>query len=118
MSETTTTTPATELPATPAPPDPGHFAHFMMLCNHAAALIYHDIVSAEASIDKWRSDNAVVANLFDQGVQYVSDTAAAFGLPVAQGMTVVKTIGAALKMMAANDSTVVSGTAVPAVPAP
>lgn len=109
---------AASAPVTPAAPvqaippavqSPSELGHFLALCNHAAGLIYHDVVAAETKIEAWRSDNPQLAALFDQGVQYVADVATTFGLPVTQGVLVVKTIGSALKQMAANDVTVQSG---------
>ncbi len=121
-TEPTTGTIAAEPPApvaqtAPTPiqaqvPTQSTFEHFFTACHHAAALIYDDVVAGEKIISQWRSDNPQLAALFDQGVTYVSDILLAHGLPVMQGVLVVKTIGAALKMMAAGDPTVVSGTPV------
>jgi hypothetical protein len=111
--EPTAPTPADPVPAIPpVTQSPSELGHFLGLCSHAAALIYHDVLAVETKIEAWRSDNPALAGLFDQGLQYVSDVATSFGLPVTQGLLVVKTIGAALKQMAANDPTVKSGSSV------
>lgn len=88
------------------------FDSFISACRHGAALIYHDVVAAETTITKWRSDNPAVAGIFDQGVQYVNDVLTAHGIPVAEGVIVVKTIGAALKEMAAGDPSIATVTVV------
>lgn len=82
---------------------------FFAACDRGAALVYHDVVAVETDIAKWRSDNPKVSDLFDQGVQYVSDVLTAHGIPVIDGVLVVKTLGAAMKKMAAGDVGVASG---------
>lgn len=101
-------------PSTPAPAAPpvGAIGHFLALCDRGAALIYHDVVAVSTKFEEWRSDNPALTPLFDTAVQYLQTTATAFGLPVAQGLIVVQTIGAALKQMAAADNSLKSGSSV------
>jgi hypothetical protein len=113
MSDTPPTSPTdpsipTTAPTPPAPAQPSEstFEHFMSACRHGAALIYHEVVAAESAIANWRSDNPQLSALFDQGVQYVEDLCLAHGIPVMQGVLVVKTIGSALKQMASADPSV------------
>lgn len=92
----------------------GRLGHFLAACNHAASLIYHDVAAAEAAVANWRSDNPQLSAIFDQGTQYVEDLLGSYGVPVPQGILVFKTIGAALKQMAANDVSLATPVAGPA----
>lgn len=91
---------------------------FFSAVSHAAATVYHHVLSVEADAKQWSIENPVVGGFIAKGV----DTANAFfeGLGVsAPTVKLVETgIIAALKHLAAGDATANSLTTTPSAPVP
>lgn len=97
-------------------PSESLLTHFWTACNNAAKLIYADVAAVETKITEWRSDNPALAPLFNQGVTFVEEIFETFAVgTVPGGGLVVKAIGAALKGLAAADSSMSTTTPMTAV---
>jgi hypothetical protein len=91
---------------------------FSMLehAKYSAALVYHEAIAIERDFSKWKTDNPALAATLYKGVQYCFKLLEADGLPTRDVWLITTTVEAALKMLAAMDSTVPS--LPPAPPAP
>lgn len=74
-----------------------------------AAFVYHEILSIESDITKWRTDNPMLSALADKGIEYAMSMATRFGVPVGAIEYASEDVFAALKSLAAIDPSVKSG---------
>ena len=75
--------------------------------GNGAASVYHHVLATGSTITAWENDPAV-APLIGLGVDYATSALARFGVPVGAVSIVAPDILAALKALAARDSTVPS----------
>jgi hypothetical protein len=83
--------------------------NFFTAVEHGAGLVYHKLLAIETSVSKWEAANPALQALFATAESFVSSVLTAHGMPVADGLSVVTAIEAALGKMAAADPTVPSG---------
>lgn len=76
--------------------------------ERGAALVYHDVLAAEAQVTAWETSDPVVGALVENGVAYAKSALMRFGVPVEAISIVGDDIMAALKALAAQDATVPS----------
>ena len=86
----------------------------LAVVDQAAASIYHSIAAAESDVTKWTVDNPnpVVAGLFQQGIAYATTWLESYGVPVPALISAGGGISAALKAMAAADTSMPTASAV------
>lgn len=84
--------------------------------NHAAARLYHSVLTAEQDVREWHDDNPAMAVFMDSGLAMAKGALTAAGFPVGQVAVLWGDIEAALKTMAAADNSVIGATAHLAVP--
>ena len=89
----------------------------LAVVDHAAASIYHSVAAAESDVTKWTVDNPnpVVASLFQQGIAYATTWLESYGVPVPALITAGGGISAALKAMAAADTSMPTASSAAAV---
>lgn len=73
-----------------------------------AALIYHDVVAAGHAITDWGTGNPAMVALVEVGLNYATGALTRFGLPGGVVLIVAEDIIAALKHLAALDSSMPS----------
>ena len=92
----------------------------LAVVDHAAASIYHSLAAVESDVTQWTVDNPnpVVAGLFQQGIAYATTWLESYGVPVPALITAGGGISAALKALAAADTSMPTASAAntPAAP--
>ena len=93
----------------------GWLSHQMDALQHDAAWVYHEVVAVEADVTAWTEANPAIAPLVQQALSLAEDfvlrCAQSAGVPAPALALVGVDVLAALKQMAAADSTVKSGSA-------
>lgn len=97
VSETVSTTPQNA------------FERFFTAAKAGAAYVYHDIVAIEPRVVKWKTDNAAVADLIQEGLALAETFLEAHGVPMPAIETAIAAVVSALHEMAASDATIKSG---------
>ena len=77
--------------------------------DHAAGLVYHEIVTVESDVTQWTAAHPQVQPLVAAGTAYLGQLLQASGIPASEFLTGGTALLAALKAMAAADPTVQSG---------
>lgn len=87
----------------------GVLTEILAAADHAAAVVYHDVVSVERDATQWHADHPEVGPMLTVGESYLSSVLHAAGIDLPSVLTAGKLLLGALKGMAANDPTVMSG---------
>jgi hypothetical protein len=114
MSTTTTEPNAPATPPVSPPAAPDLFSRAVAIATHAAAWVYHGILSVEDDVSAWAT-NPAIQPLVNDGITYLETLLTTHGIPVAALGTLEQGLMGALRTLAANDSTVASVKTAPVV---